>query len=548
MKRSDRIVVSTIGVAMVAALCLAGAARAGAAAAASAGSGARSAAEETGAGAEPALCDRRTGPRHAHCYLSVESATAPAQERGTDTTGSCAVDESTGYTPCNIQSAYGLTTASTKDGKGYLVAVVDPYDDPNIATDLDEFRTTYGLPPCTSATHCFRKVNQQGVAGSYPTPDTGSSEEISLDVEMVSATCPLCHILLVEANSNGFGDLGTAENEAVNLGAKVVSNSWGTGEFDGETGYDGYWNHPGVAVTFSSGDGAYQGGVQYPSASPYVTSVGGTQLAPASSTRGWTEAAWIGGGSPPTQGSGSGCSVYEPKPPWQHDTGCANRTTADVSALAADVLTYDSYNEPGWVFEFGTSVSAPIIAGIYGLAKNPANGSIAASAAYGAPAKDFHDISKGSEGSCSPAYLCKAVKGYDGPTGIGSPAGIGGFKVAASGRPTITGVSFSGSAADPTVTIAGSDLDPIPPGGSPEPCSTADPGEDYGSSGLWIDDMSQGWTAGQDGDCIGLVLSSWSSSQVVVTFGDTYGSYPPVQPGDSLSVEWQGTTFAGTLT
>ena len=280
----------------------------------------------------------------------------------------------------------------------------------------------------------------------------------------------------MEANSNGFGDLGTAINEAVTLGAKVVSDSWGTGEFDGETGWDGNVDHPGVAITFSSGDGAYAGGVQYPSASPYVTSVGGTELTPASSSRGWTEAAWVTPGSPPTQGSGSGCSAYEPKPPWQRDAGCANRTTADVSAVAANVLSYDTYQASGWYYSFGTSVSAPVIAGVYGLAKNPASITIPASAAYGAPAADRHDITKGSTGTCTPpatqAYLCKAGKGYDGPTGLGTPKGIGAFKVPATTSPSISGVSFSGSPSDPSITVTGTNFGAYPPIGTPETCQS----------------------------------------------------------------------------
>jgi ABC-2 type transport system ATP-binding protein len=166
------------------------------------------------------------------------------------------------------------------------VAVVDPEDDPNAASDLATYRSTYGLGPCTTKNGCFKKVNQEGVQGDYPSPNAGFAQEISLDLDMVSAICPHCHILLVEANSNGFSDLGAAIDEAIALGAKVVSDSWGTSEFDGETGWDGYVDQPGVAITFSSGDGAYQGGVQYPSASPYVTSVGGTELTPASSSRG----------------------------------------------------------------------------------------------------------------------------------------------------------------------------------------------------------------------------------------------------------------------
>src|SRR5262249_45585115 len=155
------------------------------------------------------------------------------------------------------------------------------------------------------------------------------------------------------------------------------------------------WDHPGVAITFSSGDAAYGGGVQYPSASQYVTSVGGTELTPAANARGWTETAWVTPGTPITQGSGSGCSAFESKPSWQTDTGCANRMTADVSAVAADVLSYDSFGSGGWVYEFGTSVSSPITAGLYGLANNPSGAAIPASAAYAAPATARHDIVKG---------------------------------------------------------------------------------------------------------------------------------------------------------
>jgi hypothetical protein len=519
----------------------------------------RSAAQEAGAGAKPAACARSTGPRRARCYLAVQRATvrpasgsaSPGPATPPKIATTCTVNESAGYTPCNIQAAYGLTSASAWDGRGNTVAVVDPGDDPNAASDLATYRATYGLPPCTTASHCFKKVNQDGVAGSYPAPDAGFAQEIALDLDMVSAVCPRCHILLVEASSNGFGDLGTAINEAVALGAKVVSDSWGTGEFDGETGWDANVNHPGVAITFSSGDGAYAGGVQYPSASPYVTSVGGTELTPASSSRGWTEAAWVTPGSPPTQGSGSGCSAYEPKPPWQHDAGCANRTTADVSAVAANVLSYDTYQASGWYYSFGTSVSAPVIAGVYGLAKNPASITIPASAAYGAPAADRHDITKGSTGTCTPpatqAYLCKAGKGYDGPTGLGTPKGTGAFKVPATTPPAISGVSFSGSPSDPSITVTGTNFGAYPPIGTPETCQSGDTGDDYGSTGLWFSDATQGWTAGQAGNCIGLIVTSWSSTQVVFGFGNEYGNYSPIQSGDQIGVEVQGASFTGPL-
>ena len=510
----------------------------------------RSAAQETGAGAKLAGCAKSTGPRRARCYLSVQPDTAPPAANAAT---ACTVSESAGYTPCNLRAAYELTALSAKDGNGNTVAVVDPGDDPNAAADLNVYRSTYGIAMCTTKNPCFTKVNQDGVAGSYPAPDTGDAQEISLDLDMVSAICPKCHILLVEANSNGFGDLGTAVGEAVTLGAKVVSDSWGTGEFSGETGWDGNVDHPGVAITFSSGDGAYAGGVQYPSASPYVTSVGGTEVTPAANSRGWTEKAWVTPGKPPAQGSGSGCSAYEPRPSWQAGAGCAARTTADVSAVAANVLSYDTYMAGGWYFSFGTSVSSPIIAGLYGLANNPASITIPASAAYAAPAADLHDITSGSTGTCTPpasaGYLCKAGKGYDGPTGVGTPHGIGAFQVPGTPPPSISGVSFSGTPADPTITVTGSGFGSGPPIGTPETCQSGDTGDDYGSAGLWFSDATQGgWTAGQAGDCIGLIVTSWSGSRVVFGFGNEYASYPAIQSGDQIEVDVQGATFSGPLT
>lgn len=512
----------------------------------------RPAAVAVGRSASPAGCARRKAAGIARCYLAVQPAPAPLHVTAAAAAAApCPVDEAAGYTPCNLQNAYGLKKFSSKNGIGNTVAVVDPNDDPNAEADLKVFRKTYGLPGCTTANGCFKKFNQNGVQGSYPAPDANFAGEIALDIEMVSAICPKCHIDLVEANSAGLGDLGTAENEAVALGAKVVSNSWGSGEFAGETGWDGDFDHPGVAITFSSGDGAYQGGVQYPSASPWVTSVGGTELTPApTTTRGWTEAAWVTpGNNPPTQGSGSGCSSQEPKPSWQHDTGCAMRTTADVSAVAANVLSYNTYQSGGtWFYSFGTSVSSPIIAAIYGLANNPSSITAPASVAYSAPVSARRDIVSGKTGNCTPTYLCKAAKGYDGPTGMGSPHGIGAFIVPGSPPPSISGVSFTGSPSSPTVTVSGSNFGSLPPIGSPETCNPGDTGDDFGSSGLSFNDANGGWTAGQAGDCIGLVLVSWGDSQVVYQFGNQYPNYPAIAAGDPVTVQVQGASFTGSLT
>jgi subtilase family serine protease len=508
----------------------------------------RSAAVEHGAGAVPAGCDRAQPAGYARCFLSAQPVSPGAAPAPQTTTTTCAVDEAAGYTPCNIQSAYNLGTAAAAGGS--LVAIVDPYDDPNAAADLATYRSNFGLPACTTTTKCFRKVNQLGQAKNYPAANADFAGETALDIEMVSAACPLCTLLLVEANSNGFGDLFTAIAQAQKMGARVISDSWGTGEFSGEASMDPTLDAPGVAITFSSGDGAYVGGVQYPSSSNYVTSVGGTELTPDSSVaRGWDEATWVNTSSnPPTQGSGSGCSASEGKPAWQKDTGCHLRTTADVSMVAADVLGYDSYQASGWYYEFGTSVSSPLIAGVYGLAKVPVNLTVPASSAYAAPAKNFFKITTGSTGTCTPTYLCTAGPGYNGPTGLGTPDGIGAFKVAKSATPTVTSLALTGPTSAPTITITGTNFLTQPPPGSPEwDCGGAYTGDVFGGVGLNLSDTTDGWGAGSGGDCLGLSITSWSPTQVVLTFGSFYPGVTAMQVGDGYSFEFQGHTFTGTV-
>jgi subtilase family serine protease len=323
-----------------------------------------------------------------------------------------------GYVPADLQSAYNLPSSTS--GSGQTVAIVDAYDDPNAEADLGVYRSQFGLAPCTTANGCFRKVDQNG-GTSYPRSNGGWSQEISLDLDMVSAICPNCHILLVESTTNSLTNLGTAENEAAKLGATEISNSYGGNESSSDTNYDStYYHHPGIAITASSGDNGY--GVEYPAASQYVTAVGGTHLVRASNTRGWSETAW--------NGAGSGCSAYDPKPSWQTDSGCSRRTVADVSAVAdpnTGVAVYDSYayqGRSGWLVFGGTSVASPIVASVYALAGN------AASVTYGSypysHTSSLNDVTSGSNGSCG-TYLCNAGTGYDGPTGLGTPNGVGGF-------------------------------------------------------------------------------------------------------------------------
>lgn len=243
---------------------------------------------------------------------------------------------------------------------------------------------------------------------------------------MVSAACPQCNILLVEAKSASMDDLGAAVNQAVKQGAKFVSNSYGGSEgSDDTTADDQYFKHPGVAITVSSGDSGY--GVEYPAASQYVTAVGGTSLKKDSSTRGYSETVW--GTSAGGDGAGSGCSQYEAKPSWQKDTDCAKRAVADVASVAdpaTGLAVYDTYQASGWNVYGGTSAAAPFIAGVYALAGAPGSGDTPASYPYSHP-DQLNDVTSGSNGSCDVAYLCQAGKGYDGPTGLGTPNGTGAF-------------------------------------------------------------------------------------------------------------------------
>jgi subtilase family serine protease len=323
----------------------------------------------------------------------------------------------TGYGPVQFQTAYGLPSSTA--GSGQTIGIVDAYDDPNIESDLGVYSSQYGLPSCTTATGCFKKVNQTG-GTTYPSKNAGWALEISLDVEIAHALCPNCKILLVEATTNSFTNLLAAEDYAA-AHANIVSNSWGGGESSGEISNDSHFNHIGLPITFSSGDSGY--GVEYPAASQYVTAVGGTTLNLNSNNTRKSETVW--------SGAGSGCSAYEPKPSWQTDSGCARRTVADVAADAdpnTGAAVYDTVRyqgRSGWLQVGGTSLASPIIASTYALA---GNGSSTVDGSYPyAHTSSLFDVTSGSNGTCSPAYLCTGEVGYDGPTGNGTPIGTNAF-------------------------------------------------------------------------------------------------------------------------
>ncbi|NEA51415.1 putative Ig domain-containing protein [Streptomyces sp. SID10815] len=373
-------------------------------------------------------------PGHASCFA----------QRRTDIkqrlAAAVAAAAPSGLSPANLHSAYNLPSTG---GSGLTVAVVDAYNDPNAESDLTTYRSQFGLSACTKANGCFKQVSQTGSTTSLPTNDSGWAGEEALDVDMVSAVCPNCSIILVEANSANDTDLGIAENEAVSLGAKFVSNSWGGDEASNQTTEDTqYFKHPGVAITVSAGDSGY--GAEYPATSQYVTAVGGTALTTSSGSRGWSESVW---NTNSTEGTGSGCSAYDPKPSWQTDTGCAKRMEADVSAVAdpaTGVAVYDTYGGSGWAVYGGTSASAPIIAGVYALAGTPGSADYPAKYPY-SHTGNLYDVTSGSNGSCSTSYFCKATTGYDGPTGWGTPNGTAAFTSGGGGTGNTVTVTNPGS-------------------------------------------------------------------------------------------------------
>jgi subtilase family serine protease len=298
-----------------------------------------------------------------------------------------------GFGPSDLASAYGIP-ASTSNA---TVAIVDAFDDPNAEYELGIYRAVYGLPACTTANGCFTKVNQNGSASNYPQSDSGWSTEMALDLDMVSAVCPTCKILLVEANTGTMDDLGASVDTAVRMGANVVSNSYYTAEYSDESSEDVHYRHPGVAITASSGDRTSS---SYPAASQYVTSVSGTTL---NHSGAWSQSPW--------QYSGHGCSPYIARPDWQKNrtTNCDMRAPQDV-AVVADPQTgvsVFSMAQGGWVVVGGTSVGAPIIAAMYALSGN-----------YATPGYSYQHAGSFSLVGTAP---------YDATAGLGSPQGLAGL-------------------------------------------------------------------------------------------------------------------------
>ncbi|WP_394820676.1 hypothetical protein [Pendulispora albinea] len=368
------------------------------------------------------VCSRAHGPDVVHCLAKV---------RTDDGGNALLLAAPAGFGPAELRSAYDVPPGASVAGA--TVAIIDAFDDPNAESDLAVYRSTYGLPPCTTANGCFRKVNQAGAASPLPEPNGSWASEVAIDTDMVSAICPSCKILLVEATDATFADLGTAVNTAVRLGADVVSNSYGALETSNATSYDAkYFTHPGVAIFAASGDKGYATGASYPASGANVIGVGGTTLVRSSNARGWAETVWGSSGAG-AAGTGSACSNYAPRPAWvtgADSPNCPRKTVSDVSAVAdprTGVAVYDTYGGSGWTTFGGTSLGSPIVAAIFALAgRGDSNGSFIWSHRTA-----FRDVTSGTNANGQPASgpacsagtnnLCNGVLGFDAPTGWGTP-------------------------------------------------------------------------------------------------------------------------------
>ncbi len=353
-----------------------------------------------------------------------------------------------GFDPKDLQSAYHIPTTLSSP---QTIALVDAFGYPDAESDLAAYRKRYGLPACTKADGCFRKVNGSGEEGSYPAGEVGWEEEAGLDADMASAACSQCHILMVETTTESIEALSQGDATAAALGASVISNSWGEAEREcGEAckAYEHDFEAPGVLFTASAGDEGYEGlyavaskkpvSPEFPADLPDVVAVGGTALyKDPEVSRGWREEVWNEPEYTPNEtpgevgvGTGSGCSSYlkVPKPSWQADSGCAYRTDDDVAAGAATETPVSVRVDGAWELEGGTSVSAPLLAGIEAHASAYAR-SLGPQAFYEDPGS-LNDVTEGfnydpGPSPCAPLeYLCNAASGDDGPTGLGTPDGV----------------------------------------------------------------------------------------------------------------------------
>jgi hypothetical protein len=464
-----------------------------------------------------AIC-AQPAPGYSGCLSLRLIADEPSSVPGAETTPQTTVFTEpipNGLAPADLLSAYGASAATPPSEQ--TIALVDAYDDATIAGDLEVFSKQFGLPSCSEANGCFRKVNQSGKAGPLPASsgekERGWAQEIATDVEVAHGVCQSCKILLVEAKSNKNSDLYTAEQTAAALGATEISNSYGGQE--GSTDSAAF-NQPGIVITASSGDDGYLDWFSeepaaypnYPASSPHVIGVGGTRLT-LSSAKAWeSETVWNDGGASAgvlegAGASGGGCSGHFLADSWQQSTanwsavGCGSaRAVTDVSADGdpySGVAVYDSTETPsgekGWAVIGGTSVASPIIASLFALAggaqgvpypaqllyenleQNPASLHDVTVGSNGECLRKFHKSTGASgctsaedtQNSCPGRLICLAAPGYDGPSGVGTPRALAAF------RPPVPGGGGGEAAVTPAPAPTSAPLEEAPPTGTSSP-------------------------------------------------------------------------------
>jgi len=351
------------------------------------------------------ICGTQVDSSSVQCQASQSLAATPLPN------ASATAAQIPGLQPAQLAQQYGFNPSG--GGAGQTVAVVTAFDSSlYLQNDLNVYRTAFGLGPCTTANGCLTIVNQHPLL-AIPDPVGVWPIEADLDVEMVSAVCPKCKIIVAQAEDRHLSSLAATDDLAVADGATEVSNSWSLPESAAAVAYGSHFAHPGVPIVAGSGDGGYA--VGFPADLASVIAVGGTTLNIATHQ----ESVW--------SLTGSGCSSLIAKPAFQHDSGCANRTTNDVSVVGDPTTGVAVYSTTagGWVVMGGTSIGAPVVASLYALAANGTSVNDATS--LYAHASAFNAISSGSNGTCSPAYLCTATGAYSGPAGLGTPKGIAGF-------------------------------------------------------------------------------------------------------------------------
>jgi hypothetical protein len=436
-------------------------------------------------------------PNDAVCKNAGKTGHCLARVR-TDTSGKIKpFATASGFGPSDLVSAYKIDTSQA----GGTIMIVDAYDYPNAESDLAAYRSNYGLPACTTASGCLTIVNQEGQGSPLPAAAPSGDDwtvEAALDLDMASSACPNCKIILALADDDQGSGLYVANNDAATaLNPNVVSNSWGGAEPSNSASMESLFNHPPIGYFVAAGDNGNTGAQSdYPSTSAFVTAVGGTTLATASNSRGWTEGAWSSGGS--------SCSLNIGKPSWQSIVSaatCANRAASDVASVAdpnTGVAVYNAANG-GWIVVGGTSAASPFVAGVYALYGIGASGP---AYSYQHPA-NFFDVTTGTNGTCG-TLMCNAGAGWDGPTGNGTVNGAA-FSGGGTGSGG-TGSGGTGSGGGCTPACSGKACGDDGCGGS---CGTCDSGTSC-SAGVCIANGGGGGTcahpicstgAAEDGTC-----------------------------------------------